>query len=134
MSLFEWMFSLFILSFHLLLDCSFGFSQGFYFLCSFPYAFVLCLLPVYSTRVRFAIILAPPTYVWLLPPTFVLTITCVSFAFMPPWAGLVCGTCGAGAIDGPTTWRRMEVWFSCGLSIGLEIRKCACLNSILPGK
>lgn len=48
----------------------FRFSQEFYFLCSFPHAIVLYLLPICSTMSRLAIILVPPMYIWLLPPTF----------------------------------------------------------------
>lgn len=48
----------------------FRFSQEFYFLCSFPHATVLYLLPICSTMSRLAIILVPSMYIWLLPPTF----------------------------------------------------------------
>ena len=44
---------------------------SFLLLLFFPaYLFVLYLLLVYSTWVGLVITFAPPTYIWLLPPTF----------------------------------------------------------------
>lgn len=102
----------------------FRFSQGFFFfLCSFPYTFVLYLLPVYSTRARLAISLAPPIYIWLLPPTFLPALVSALSSYTHKLVLFACpvmhGQCG----DPTRREKDIRVQLSCGLCRRLEIRK-----------